>query len=99
VSTNRAPVQLLAIEPVAGTEPTDLALDASLLSLLPRDLDIQPRQRPQVLRHERADGCAPFRRAEMGGTVDIVGNGNGDVGHCQPRITETQRFRSDTLVQ
>jgi len=92
-------VQLLAIDPVAGTKPTDLALDASLLSLQPRDLDIQPRQRPQVLRHERADGAAPFRRAGMRGAVDIVGNGDDDVGHnASQDHRNTVTFRSGSLV-
>jgi hypothetical protein len=38
VSTNRTPVQLLAVETIQGSESTDLTLDAMLLGLESREL-------------------------------------------------------------
>ena len=40
MSTNRTPVQFLAIEAVVGAEPIYLTLDAPLLSLEPRKLGL-----------------------------------------------------------
>lgn len=37
---NCTPVQLLAVEAIAGSEPLDLTLDAALLILEPLELDL-----------------------------------------------------------
>ena len=82
MSTNRTPVQLLAIEAVASAEAIDLLLDVPLLSLKPRKLGLPLRERAQVLGNEAANGAAPLRRADPRGAIDVVGNGNSDIRHC-----------------
>lgn len=82
MSTKRTPVQLVAIEAVAGAEATDLALDASLLSLKSREFLVVLGERAQILGDETAHRATALCRTDAGGTIDILWNGDGDVGHC-----------------
>lgn len=82
MSANRTPVQLVAIEPVARAETIDPLLHASLLGLEPRELVLALRERAQIFGDERAHRAAALGRADSRGAVDVLWNGDGDVGHC-----------------
>ena len=100
MSTNRTPVQLLTAETVASAEAINPRLNAPLLSLQPRELGLPLGEGAQVVGDKRADRAALLRRTDPCGTVDIVGNGNGDVGHCGAqyhRHTATGRYTGTCL--
>lgn len=75
-------MQLLAVEAVAGAETLDLPLDAVLLGLQPRELGLPFGERTQVVGHQRAHRATAFGCTDTGRSVDVVGYGYGDVGHC-----------------
>jgi len=67
-------VQILAIESIPSAEPLNLMLNAPLLGLESRKVDLALRERAQVIGHERAHGAALLRGSALRRTVDIVGN-------------------------
>lgn len=88
-------MQLLAVETVAGAEAIDLPLNAPLLRLEPRELGLPLGEGAQVLGDKRADGAALLRRTNPRGAVDVVGNGNGDVRHCEAQYHRYTMIRPD----
>lgn len=76
VSTNRTPVNLVAIQAVAGAEAADFGEHLVLLGLQASELHILVAQGTQVTRDETADGAAGLRRPNPRRPVDIVWHRN-----------------------
>ncbi len=75
-------MHLVAIEAITRAEARDLALDKSLLGFEPCEFSLVLSERSEVLGDERAHRAAAFRGPHTRGAVDILGDGDGDVGHC-----------------
>jgi len=76
-------VQFLAVKPVVGAEAIDLLLNTSLLGLEPRELGLSLRERTQIPGNEGTHGAALLGRADSCGAINIVGDGNCYISHCE----------------
>jgi hypothetical protein len=75
-------MDLIPREAVTGAEAAYLSDDSRLLSLALAELALRAGKRAQVVGYERADRAAALGSANASRSIDIIGNGNSDVGHC-----------------